>query len=74
MKTIRAYNGTEFVNDREWSSDKKSFFEEAAELKEYIIKRIKHYSLWQNGKPERRHREDEKIVCYNNVFDSYYRK
>ena len=36
--------------------------------KGYIIKRIRPYSPWQNGKVERSHREDEKILYANNKF------
>ena len=40
------------------------------EKKGYIIKRIRPYSPWQNGKVERSHREDEKILYANNKFYS----
>ena len=69
IKTIQVDNGTEFVNDRE-ITDKKIFFEEVAELKGYTIRRIRPCSPWQNGKVERSHREDERIIYSNNVFNS----
>ena len=69
IKTIQVDNGYEFVNDKE-VTNKKTYFEEVAEKKGYIIKRIRPYSPWQNGKVERSHREDGKILCANNKFYS----
>lgn len=69
IKTIQVDNGYEFVNDRE-VTNKKTYFEEVAEKKGYIIKRIRPYSPWQNGKVERSHREDAKILYANNKFYS----
>ena len=43
-----------------------SYFEEVARAKGYV----KPYSPWQNGKVERSHREDEKILYKNGVFHS----
>lgn len=69
IKTIQVDNGTEFVNDRE-VTNKLSYFEEIAKLMGYVIKRIRPYSPWQNGKVERSHREDERILYANNKFYS----
>ena len=69
LKTIQVDNGYEFVNDKE-VTNKKSYFEEVAEKKGYTIKRIRPYSPWQNGKVERSHREDGKILYANNKFYS----
>lgn len=69
IKTIQVDNGYEFVNDKE-ITNKKSYFEETAEKKGYTIKRIRPYSPWQNGKVERSHREDGKILYANNKFYS----
>ena len=69
IKTIQVDNGYEFVNDRE-VTNKKTYFEEIAEKKGYTIKRIRPYSPWQNGKVERSHREDGKILYANNKFYS----
>lgn len=69
IKTIQVDNGYEFVNDRE-ITNRKSYFEEVADKKGYVIKRIRPYSPWQNGKVERSHREDEKILYANNKFYS----
>ena len=67
IHTIQVDNGYEFVNDKE-VTNRKTYFEEVAEKKGYIIKRIRPYSPWQNGKVERSHREDEKILYANNKF------
>ncbi len=69
LKTIQVDNGYEFVNDKEVTNNK-SYFEETAEKKGYTIKRIRPYSPWQNGKVERSHREDSKILYANNKFYS----
>ena len=69
IQTIQVDNGYEFVNDKE-VTNKKSCFEETAEKKGYTIKRIRPYSPWQNGKVERSHREDSKILYANNRFYS----
>lgn len=69
IQTIQVDNGYEFVNDKE-VTNKKSYFEETADKKGYTIKRIRPYSLWQNGKVERSHREDSKILYANNKFYS----
>lgn len=69
IQTIQVDNGYEFVNDKE-VTNKKSYFEETAEKKGYTIKRIRPYSPWQNGKVERSHREDSKILYANNKFYS----
>ena len=69
IHTIQVDNGYEFVNDKE-VTNKKSYFEETAEKKGYTIKRIRPYSPWQNGKVERSHREDGKILYANNKFYS----
>ena len=46
---------------------KASAFEKVAQKLKMKIKRIRPYSPWQNGKVERSHREDGKIV-YNKKY------
>ena len=67
IKMIQTDNGRKFCNDRE---EKKSAFEKVLEYLgiEYI--RTRPYSPWQNGKVERSHREDGKIL-YNGVRIKY---
>lgn len=70
IKTIQVDNGYEFVNDKE-KTDKINAFMRVANEKGYEIKRIRPYSPWQNGKVERSHREDGKILYGRHVFRSY---
>ncbi len=47
---------------------KKSAFKKVAQKLKMKIKRIRQYSPWQNGKVERIHREDSKIVYNRKIF------
>lgn len=67
INTIQVDNGYEFVNDGD-KTDKTSAFEKVAQKLGMKIKRIRPYSPWQNGKVERRHREDSKIVYNRKTF------
>ncbi len=67
--TIQVDNGYEFVNDKE-KTGKKTAFEEVAIKKGYKIRRTRVYSPWQNGKVERSHREDGKILYNRVIFTS----
>lgn len=69
IKTIQVDNGYEFVNDAE-KSNKKTRFQIVAESLGMNIKRIRPYSPWQNGKVERSHREDGKILYGRKIFTS----
>lgn len=69
IKTIQVDNGTEFVNDDD-RTDRESGFEIAVKKLKMELKRTRPYSLWQNGKVERSHREDGKIVYGREVFRS----
>ena len=61
IKTIQVDNGYEFINDKE-KTNKISLFESVAISLGMKIKMIRPYSPWQNGKVERSHREDGKIM------------
>ena len=67
INTIQVDNGYEFVNDGD-KTDKISAFENVAQKLGMKIKRIRPYSPWQNGKVERSHREDGKIVYNRKIF------
>ncbi|MGF0096190.1 DDE-type integrase/transposase/recombinase [Peptoniphilus sp. SGI.035] len=69
IKTIQVDNGYEFVNDID-KTNKISKFQKVAEKLGIDIKRTRPYSPWQNGKVERSHREDEKIIYARAVFTS----
>lgn len=69
IKTIQVDNGTEFVNDDDMT-DRESGFEIAVKKLKMELKRTRPYSPWQNGKVERSHREDGKIVYGREVFRS----
>lgn len=69
IKTIQVYNGSEFVNDGDRTS-KESAFEKAVKDLGMQLKRTRPYSPWQNGKVERSHREDGKILYGRKVFTS----
>ncbi|MHB0742507.1 integrase core domain-containing protein [Peptostreptococcus anaerobius] len=56
-------------NDDDKTS-KESAFEKAANNLGITIKRTRPYSPWQNGKVERSHREDGKILYNRKVFTS----
>ena len=67
--TIQVDNGREFVNDEE-SKEKRSAFEKELERLNIGLRRTRPYSPWQNGKVERSHREDGKILYSREVFTS----
>lgn len=66
---VQVDNGHEFVNDNDKTS-KESAFEKVAYNLGITIKRTRPYSPWQNGKVERSHREDGKILYNRKVFTS----
>ena len=66
---VQVDKGREFVNDGDKTS-KESAFEKAAYNLGITIKRTRPYSPWQNGKVERSHREDGKILYNRKVFTS----
>lgn len=69
IRTIQVDNGSEFVNDSEITG-KDSAFEAVVKKLGIQLIRIRPYSPWQNGKVERSHREDEKILYKRKVFTS----
>lgn len=69
INTIQVDNGYEFVNDAE-KSNRKTRFQFIAEYLGIKIRRIRPYSPWQNGKVERSHREDGKILYGRKIFTS----
>ncbi len=69
IRMIQVDNGCEFVNDDEQTS-KENAFERAARELGMVIRRIRPYSPWQNGKIERSHREDGKILYGRKIFTS----
>lgn len=69
IRIIRVDNGSEFVND-ENRTEKKGRFQRIAESLGMQIRRTRPYSPWQNGKVERSHREDGKILYGRKVFTS----
>ena len=69
VKTVQVDNGPEFVNDHE-VTEKEGPFEQTAKELGIDLKRIRPYSPWQNGKVERSHREDGKILYGRKVFTS----
>jgi len=69
IKMIQVDNGKEFVNDED-KTYKISAFEKAAIELDMILRRTRPYSPWQNGKVERSHREDQKILYGNTIFTS----
>lgn len=66
---IQVDNGAEFVHDPD-KTDKESAFEKAAQELAMEIHHTRPYSPWQNGKVERSHREDGKILYGRKVFTS----
>ena len=66
---VQVDNGHEFVNDNDKTS-KESAFEKAGYNLGITIKRTRPYSPWQNGKVERSHREDGKVLYNRKVFTS----
>lgn len=69
IEIIQLDNGREFIND-ENTTDKIGRFQKIAESLGMEIKRTRPYSPWQNGKVERSHREDGKILYGRKVFTS----
>lgn len=69
IRTIQVDNGHEFVNDNDKTS-KDSAFEKAVAALGMELRRTRPYSPWQNGKVERSHREDGKILYGRKVFTS----
>lgn len=69
IRMIQVDNGCEFVNDGERTKLESAFEKTAKELN-MTLKRIRPYSPWQNGKVERSHREDGKILYGRKVFTS----
>lgn len=69
IRTIQVDNGTEFVNDDDKTS-KDSAFEKALKALGIGARKIRPYSPWQNGKVERSHREDAKILYGQEIFSS----
>ena len=69
VETIQVDNGPEFVNDDD-KTEKDSAFEKAVKKLNMELKRTRPYSPWQNGKVERSHREDGKILYGREVFTS----
>ena len=61
IRTIQVDNGSEFINDHE-RTDRLSAFEKAVAAEGMALRRTRPYSPWQNGKVERSHREDGKIL------------
>lgn len=69
IRMIQVDNGYEFVNDDD-RTDKESAFEKAAKALNIELRRTRPYSPWQNGKVERSHREDGKILYGRKIFTS----
>ena len=63
IRMIQVDNGSEFVNDDDRIS-KDSAFEKVAKHLNMLLRRIRPYSPWQNGKAERSHREDGKMKVF----------
>ena len=68
INTIQVDNGPEFVNDQD-KTDRISAFEKAVNEMGMNLRRTRPYSPWQNGRVERSHREDSKIL-YSRRFYS----
>ncbi len=69
IHTIQVDNGKEFVHDEE-VTEKDTSFEAAVKALGMVLRRTRPYSPWQNGKVERSHREDGKILYGRNHFYS----
>lgn len=69
VKEKSTYETKEFVNDDD-KTEKDSAFEKAVKKLNMELKRTRPYSPWQNGKVERSHREDGKILYGREVFTS----
>ena len=68
-KTIQVDNGYEFVND-ERRTYRKGAFEKVVKALGTGLRRTRSYSPWQNGKVERSHKEDGKVLYNCKVFTS----
>lgn len=69
IKTVQTDNGCEFVNDKEQTA-KLSGFEQTLGILGIKHKRTRPYSPWQNGRVERSHSEDDKILYNREKFKS----
>ncbi len=69
IRMIQVDNGAEFVNDGE-RTELENAFEKTAKSLNMLLRRTRPYSPWQNGKVERSHREDGKILYGRKVFTS----
>jgi transposase InsO family protein len=69
IKTVQTDNGCEFRNDPE-RTDKAGLFEKTAKSLGMELRHTRPYSPWQNGKVERSHREDGKILYGREIFIS----
>lgn len=69
IRMIQVDNGNEFVNDGD-RTERESIFEKTARALNMELRRTRPYSPWQNGKVERSHREDGKILYGRKVFTS----
>lgn len=69
IRIVQVDNGSEFVND-ENKTERIGRFQRIAESLGMQIRRTRPYSPWQNGKVERSHREDGKILYGRKVFTS----
>ena len=67
IHTIQVDNGLEFVNDDD-RTNRESRFELAVKKKGWALRRTRPYSPWQNGRVERSHREDGKILYNRHIF------
>ena len=67
IHTIQVDNGLEFVNDND-RTNRESRFELAVREKGWVLRRTRPYSPWQNGRVERSHREDGKILYNRHIF------
>ena len=67
IRMIQVDNGREFVNDGN-RTERESEFEKTAKALNMELRRTRPYSPWQNGKVERSHREDRKILYNKKAF------
>ncbi|MDK8293325.1 hypothetical protein QP759_02190 [Actinomycetaceae bacterium UMB8039B] len=67
IHTIQVDNGLEFVNDND-RTNRESRFELAVREKGWVLRRTRLYLPWQNGRVERSHREDGKILYNRHIF------
>lgn len=69
IRMIQVDNGSEFVNDGD-RTERESAFEKTVKALNMKLRRTRPYSPWQNGKVERSHREDGKILYSRKIFTS----